>query len=234
MMAAIHQSHYLPWLRYMEKVARADVFVVLDDVQYTKNGYQNRTKVKGAGGWMYLTVPVRACAGQLLCEVEIAQGAGWNRKHWRALQTNYGKARYFGEHEAALAGIYQREWGRLEALNWELLGYLCSALGVRTSLVRSSELGVGGSATERLIQICRSVGADRYYSGSHGAQIYLDIAAMEAAGIEVVVQEWNCPSYRQCFPETAFEPDLSVVDLLLNEGPGSLEVLRSGGQVGLA
>jgi hypothetical protein len=226
MMVAIHQLHYLPWLRYMEKIARADIFVALDDVQYTKNGYQNRNRLKHAGGWMHLTVPVKERAGQLLHEVEIAEVDGWRQKHWRALQTNYSKARYCREHEEAFARIYQRRWTHLNALNWELLSYLCVALGIQTPLVRSSQLGVEGRATERLIHICRSLGADRYYSGSHAARTYLDRAAMEAAGIEVVLQEWICPAYRQCFPELEFIPDLSVVDLLLNEGPASLDILR--------
>lgn len=234
MLVAIHQLHYLPWLRYMEKIARADVFVVLDDVQYEKNGYQNRNRIKHADGWMYLTVPVKERAGQLLHEVEIAEAGAWGEKHWRALQANYSKARHFKQYGEAFAGIYQRSWTHLNALNWDLLSYLCLALGIETPLVRSSQLGVEGKATERLIQICRAVGADRYYSGSHAAQTYLDAAAMEAAGIEIIVQEWTCPAYRQCFPQQAFIPDLSVIDLLLNEGPLSLDILQCGEQVALA
>jgi hypothetical protein len=234
MMVAIHQLHYLPWLRYMEKIARADVFVALDDVQYTKNGYQNRTRVKHAGGWMYLTVPVRERAGQLLSEVEIAEAERWRQRHWCALQTNYGRTPHFGDHAAALADLYRRKWTHLEALNWELLSYLCSALGLRTPLVRSSQLKAEGKATERLIRICQSLGANQYYSGRHAAETYLDIAAMESAGIEVVVQEWACPAYRQSFPNPGFVPDLSVLDLLLNEGPGSLRLLQSEQKVALA
>jgi len=228
MLAAIHQLHYLPWLRYMEKIARADVFVVLDDVQYTKNGFQNRNKIKHAGGWMYLTVPVRCRAGQRLDEVEIAPVNKWPARHWHALQSNYGRAPYFREHAEALARIYERPWTHLDALNWELLGYLCAALGIETRLVRSSELEARGEGTERLIRLCRAVGADCYYSGEYAAQAYLDAAAMEGAGIRVVLQEWHCPTYQQRFPEVGFIPDLSVIDLLLNEGPRSLEIILSG------
>lgn len=227
-MAAIHQLHYLPWLRYMEKIARADVFVVLDDVQYTKNGFQNRNRVKNARGWMYLTVPVRNHARQRLPEVEIAEVKDWGKSHWRALQSNYGRAGYFKEHAPALEEIYQRPWSHLNDLNWALLSYLCRALGLGRPLVRSSELGAPGEATERLIGLCRAVGADSYYSGSHGAAAYLDAGAMREAGLEVVTQSWSCPSYRQCFPEAGFIPDLSVIDLLLNEGPGSLELIAAG------
>ncbi len=228
MMVAIHQLHYLPWLSYMEKIARADVFVALDDVQYTKNGYQNRNKIKHAAGWMHLTVPVRERAGQLLNEVEIADAQDWAQKHWRAIAINYGRARHFREHEEALAEIYCQRWTHLSALNWELLRYLCSALGIRTTLMRSSQLDVEGAATERLIAICQAIGADRYYSGSYATHTYLDTAAMRAAGIETVIQKWSCPVYRQRFPEAGFVPDLSVIDLLLNEGAASLQLLTAG------
>ena len=225
MMVAIHQLHYLPWLRYMEKVARADVFVVLDDIQFTKNGFQNRNKIKHANGWMYLTVPVKHRAGQPLHEVEIAGGKDWNQGHWRAIQTNYGRAPYYREHADGLAAIYERSWTHLNPLNSELLKYLCSALGIETRLVYSSELDLRGEATDRLIEICRAVGADCYYSGAYAVEKYLDIAAMEAAGIEVALQEWACPTYGQCFPKAGFIPDLSALDLLLNEGPRGLSIL---------
>ena len=232
-LVAIHQLHYLPWLRYMEKIATADLFVLLDDVQYTKNGFQNRNKMKHAQGWMYLTVPVKERAGQCLHEVEIPSGIGWGKKHWHALELNYRRAPYFEEHAEALREIYSRSWTHLNPLNWELLTYLCSAMGIETPLVRSSQLGVDGIGTERLIQICRALGADRYYSGSHAADVYLDAVAIEAAGIELVLQSWTCPTYRQCFPQVGFIPDLSVIDLLLNEGPASLEILRATEKVGV-
>jgi len=231
MLAAIHQLHYLPWLRYFEKIARADIFVVLDDVQFTKNGFQNRNRIKHTCGWMYLTVPVKHRAGQRLDEVEIALGQKWSARHWHALQSNYGRAPYFREHAEALARMYQRPWTHLGQLNWELLRYLCLALGIQTPLVRSSDLHAPGEATERLMHLCRAVGADCYYSGGYAARAYLDAAAMEAAGIGVVLQEWNCPIYQQRFPQVGFVPDLSVIDLLLNEGPRSLDILLRGAQV---
>ncbi len=231
MLVAIHQLHYLPWLRYVEKIARADVFVALDDVQYTKNGFQNRNRIKHAGGWMYLTVPVKERAGQGLHEVEIAEVKGWREAHWRALETNYRRAAYYERYAELLHDVYQQPWSHLNPLNWELLTRLCAALGLRTPLVLSSQLNLKGSATERLIEICQAVGADRYYSGSFAAEAYLDAEAMEAAGITLELQDWICPTYRQRFPDAGFIPDLSLLDLLMNEGPDSLDVLRTGQEV---
>lgn len=230
MLAAIHQLHYLPWLRYLEKMARADVFVVLDDVQYTKNGFQNRNKIKHAGGWMYLTVPVKVHAGQRLSEVEISQDNHWSASHWRGIETSYRRAPFFDEYAGALSAIYARRWSHLNDLNWELLSYLRAATGIGTPVVRSSQLAVQGEATDRLVAVCQAVGADAYYSGSHAAEAYLDVAALEAAGIEVVLQQWVCPVYRQRFPGAGFIPDLSVIDLLLNEGPRSRDLIVAGGE----
>ncbi len=228
MLAAIHQLHYLPWLRYFEKIARADVFVVLDDVQYTKNGFQNRNKIKQAGGWKYLTVPVSAHLGQTLDQIEIAEVKGWNEKHARALQFSYSRAPYFQQFAPGLLAFYQRSWRRLNDLNWELLQYLCSALGIATRLVRSSELPITGESTDRLIEICRAVGADAYYTGAFALESYLDARRFQEAGIRLLAQRWQCPAYRQLFPEAGFIPDLSLVDLLFNEGPRALEVLHRG------
>ncbi len=228
MLAAIHQLHYLPWLRYFEKLARADVFVALDDVQYTKNGFQNRNKIKHADGWGYLTVPVKARLGQRLDQTEIAGVKGWGRKHARALRFSYSRAPYFPRYGPGLLAFYERPWRLLNDLNWELLQYLCSALGIATRLVRSSELPVTGESTDRLIEICRAVGADAYYTGAFALESYLDPRRFREAGIRLLAQRWRCPSYRQLFPGVGFLPDLSVVDLLFNEGPRAREILRRG------
>src|ERR1043165_5905453 len=106
MIVAIHQPHYLPWLRYFEKIARSDVFVLLDDVQYEKNGFQNRNKIKTGQGWAYLTVPVKKPLLVPINEVLIDNTSGWQDKHLRAIELNYGKAPYFKQHQEALTALY--------------------------------------------------------------------------------------------------------------------------------
>src|SRR5207253_745951 len=91
MRVAIHQSHYLPWLPYVQKIAACDLFILLDDIAYTKNGWQNRNKIKSADGWMYVTAPVHAALNQPICEVRLPLG-NWREKHLRALQSNYSRA----------------------------------------------------------------------------------------------------------------------------------------------
>ena len=110
MILAIHQLHYLPWLRYFHKIASADVFVVLDNIQFNKNGWQNRNKIKTDQGELILTVPVLHKMGQSLAEVEIDNKQPWRRKHWGAISNHYRKATFFKEHEPFLRGIYEKDW----------------------------------------------------------------------------------------------------------------------------
>src|SRR5579884_3120031 len=196
MKVAIHQPHYLPWLRYAAKLMLADVFVLLDDVQYTKNGWQNRNRIKHATGWMYLTVPVSAHHGDRICDVAIA-GDRWRGQHWRSLQSAYARSPYFRDHRAFFEDLY-------------------------------------GRRSERLVRICQRLGATEYLSGVYAAQNHLDAHAFRGSGVEVRVLEWTCPPYRQGHPAAGFIPDLSVVDLLFNEGPHSGEVLGSGVRVASA
>ncbi len=225
MIVAVHQPHYLPWLRYVDKAARADVFVLLDDAQYTKNGWQNRNKIKTAQGWTYLTVPVEDPFGKPIREVRICNREAWRKKHWNALRTHYGRAPFFRRYAEAFEAVYAREWEHLSELNLALLEVVFGLLGVRTRVLRSSELGIPGRATERLVAICRALGASVYLTGDYAAANHLEPELFEEAGIEVWLQNWTCPLYCQQFPQVGFLPDLSIVDLLFNEGDRALEIL---------
>lgn len=230
MIVAIHQPHYLPWLRYLAKMARADVFVLLDDVQYTKNGWQNRNRIKTANGWAYLTVPVHGHPTDRIVDVRVADDR-WRARHWRSLQAAYGRAPYFRRHAAFFEEFYAQDWTWLVDVNLTSLEYLRSALGLRTPLVRASTLGVPGQGTERLVRICHSLGATVYLSGAYAAGNHLDPSAFEPSGVGLAVLEWECPTYPQGHPKAGFVPDLSGVDLLFNLGDGALEVLLRGGRV---
>jgi hypothetical protein len=228
MIVAIHQPHYLPWLRYLHKMASCDVFVVLDDTQYEKNGWQNRNKIKGPNGLVLLTVPVRDPSFKRICDVEINSQAPWGAKHWKSLLMAYGKAPYFRRYGPILEEVLARPWDRLAALNLRILRDLAPAFGITSQIVPSSNLDVPGMATERLIGICRKLGATQYLTGAFAAGNHLDSAVFAEAGIELVIQDWVPPTYNQQFPAQGFVPELSAVDLLFNEGPRSLECLVAG------
>ncbi len=223
MLVGIHQLHYLPWLRYFDKIARADVFIVLDNIQYNKNGWQNRNRVKTSGGATLLTAPVYEKYMQNLDEVRINTKTAWRKKHWRTISQAYAKAPHYAEHAPFLEAAYAREWERLNDLNRHLLDYFVSALGITTRIEYASALDVPGQATERLVNLIQAVGGDRYYSGAYALETYLEADRLKAAGIGLVLQEWTAPAYPQLHGK--FVPDLSILDLLMNCGPRALEIL---------
>lgn len=231
MIVAIHQPHYLPWLRYCDKIARADVFVALDDVEFNKNGWQNRNKVKGAAGPQVLTVPVRQRLGQRIHEVAIPPGQPWARKHLRTIEQAYARTPHLSTFREGLERIYAAQWDRLVDLNLEMLRWHLAALGIATPVVRSSELGVEGRATQRLVEIVRKVGGTTYLTGAYALQAYLDPAVMRAAGVRLLLHEWKSPEYAQAHPAAGFVPDLATLDLMVAEGPRAREILAVGGRV---
>ncbi|HVF67611.1 MAG TPA: WbqC family protein [Pyrinomonadaceae bacterium] len=225
MLVAIHQPEHMPWLGFFEKLLRADVFVLLDDVQFSKGDFQNRNRVKGRDGAQWLTVPVAHRFGQRINEVETAGGA-WRAKHWKTLRSCYARAAHFGEFAGAFEEFYARPWARLSELNVEAIRVLARAFGVEKRFVFSSALDAVGQKSELVLNICKAVGATRYYSGRAGST-YLDADAFGRASVEIVVQEFEHPVYEQVFmKEQGFVPNLSALDLLFNRGAGGLGLLE--------
>lgn len=230
MLVAIHQPEHMPWLGFFEKLVRADVFVVLDDVQFSKGDFQNRNRVKGPGGASWLTVPVAHRFGQKINEVEIA-GDAWRAKHWKTLRSCYSRAAHFEEFADAFEELYARSWAKLSELNVEAIRVLARAFGVEKEFVFSSALGAVGHKSELVLNICMAVGATHYYSGRAGGT-YLDADAFRREGIQIVVQEFEHPTYEQLFMnEQGFVPNLSAVDLLFNRGAEGLGLIAERGAV---
>ncbi len=226
MRVAIHQPHYLPWLGYLAKWAAADVLILLDTVQYEKNGWQNRNRIKTAAGPRWLTVPVRVRLGTALAEVEIDATQPWSRRHLAAIEHAYARAPGWARHAGGLRALYARPWERLAPLTVASAAWLAAALGIATPTRLASELGViERDPTARLVELCRAVGGTTYLAGSHGAQ-YMDLAQFERASIEVRAQTYSHPVYTQLHGD--FVPFLSAVDLLLMHGDEALGILRSG------
>jgi len=228
LLVAIHQPEHMPWLGFFEKLLRADVFVLLDDVQFSKGDFQNRNRVKGRGGAQWLTVPVAHRFGQKINEVGIAGGA-WREKHWKTLRSCYARAAHFGEFAEAFEDFYARPWAKLSELNVEAIRLLARAFRVEKEFVFSSTLGAAGQKSELVLNICKAVGASAYYSGRAGGS-YLDADAFRREGVEIVVQEFEHPAYEQLFmKEQGFVPNLSAVDLLFNRGAEGLDLIAERG-----
>ena len=226
MKVAIHQPHYLPWLGYLAKWAEADLFVFLDTVQYEKNGWQNRNRIKTASGPQWLTVPVRARLGTSIAEVAIDADQPWARRHVRAIELAYGRAESWARHAESLRAFYTEPWRELVALAVANARWLANAVGIVTPSRLASELPVTATdPTERLVEVCRTVGATTYLAGRDGVQ-YIDLKRFRQAGIEVRAQAYEHPVYPQL--HGGFVPFLSGLDLLLTNGADALTVLRGG------
>ncbi|MGD8942552.1 MAG: WbqC family protein [Desulfobacterales bacterium] len=223
MIVAVHQPQYLPWLGYFDKMRRADVFCYLDDVQYKKNEWQNRNRIKTAQGCQWLTVPVRYHFPEKINEVKINNTTGWRKKHFQALVTNYSRARFYKTYSTIFEDAFARDWEFISDLNIHLLTHLREALEIHTKpTVISSDLELRDEPTDRLVDICKAVGADTYLAGQGGAD-YMDPERFEKNGIQVIFQDFKHPVYTQLFAD--FESHLSIVDLLFNCGPESMDVI---------
>lgn len=222
---SIHQPGYLPWLGYFEKIAAGDVHVFLDTVQFEKNSFDNRNRIRTHTGSLWLTVPVvtRGKFGEnTLREAELDTKQPWRKKHWKTLSLNYAKAPFFSKYAAFFEETYNTEWTRLLDLNLHLTRYVLSELGLNREFIMASDLNVEGRKSELVLNICKATGATTYVSGALGKD-YLELESFQENGIRVVFQDYAHPQYTQMFP--GFVSHLSIVDLLFNHGPESLNIL---------
>ena len=230
MIVAVHQPQYLPWLGYFAKIDRADVFVLLDTVQFKKNEWQNRNRIKTADGWQWLTVPVTYRFPQRIHEVAVNNRERWQHKQRQAIVSNYRKAPCWDSIAPFIEEILTPQWDCLAALNIATVRKLAKILGIETPLYVASELpAFPEDPDERLIAVTKHFGADTYLAGS-GGRDYMNLDRYEQNGIKVLFQEYRHPVYEQRFG--AFEPFMSVVDLLFNHGKESLSILRGEGGKG--
>jgi len=220
---AIHQPQYLPWLGYLDKLDRADVFVLLDTVQFKKNEWQNRNRIRTAQGWQYLTVPVLHEFPQRLDSVRINNQADWRRKHAQALETHYGKAPYYGRYAPVFQELLARDWERLALLSEAVLAALAEAFGIMTPIVKAGRFEAREEQTGRIVDLCKAVGADCYLAGA-GGRSYMKLEDFQAAGIAVEFQDFVSPEYPQVY--RPFIAGLSAVDLLFNCGGEGFRYVR--------
>lgn len=230
MLVAIHQPHYLPWLGYLDRMRQADLFIILDHVQFERRNYQNRTRILFDGVSRWLTVPViQRSQQERIIDKEIDNSADSDRKWWGArqhymLRHAYRDAPYFDIYAPRLLAIMEARHARLVDLNQATLNCLREVFHINTPLVRSSDLGVRGQRSDLILNLLKDVGASTYLAGMGGSRNYLDRNDFAAAGIEIAWQDFHHPVYSQC-GGGAFVPGLSAIDLLFNHGPESRHIL---------
>jgi hypothetical protein len=207
-----------------------DKFVLLDTVQFEKQSWQQRNRIKTPAGLLWLTVPVifRGRLGQRILDVEIREAEFW-RDHLRAVELNYRRAPFFEMYYSEFSELLQAASTalRLADLNLALLHWLSEKMGIKTPIVRSSELAVDGKRTQLLAEICGLLAANTYISPLGSADYLLnELPILTERRVAVLFQHYEHPSYRQLFPP--FQTHASVLDLLFNEGEKALAMVRSG------
>lgn len=227
MIIGILQPGYLPWLGFFEQMYRSDIFVIYDDVLYSRESWRNRNRIKSSNGIQWLTVPVlfRQSEAPLINEVKIDNKVNWRKKHLVSIWQNYKKTPYFNDYIGLFETAYARDWDYLIDLDLFFIEGLARILGMdHKHIHRSSALNITGDRIGRLVNLCKHFRADTFYEGYAG-QNYIDEDAFLTQGIRVVYQDYQHPNYRQLYGE--FVPYLSVVDLLFNRGRESLAILTA-------
>ncbi|MDY0192328.1 MAG: WbqC family protein [Aliarcobacter butzleri] len=223
---AILQSNYIPWKGYFDLINMVDEFVFYDEVQYTKNDWRNRNKIKTSQGIQWLTIPVRQeTLGQKIKDTKISDKK-WNIKHWRTISQNYSKSKYFKEYKDIFEELYlncNEEY--LSQINYKFISTINGILGIKTKLRYSSEFELIDGQTEKLLNICKECEANSYLSGP-AAKDYFDEELAKKENIQV---EWmnysGYQEYNQLFPP--FEHGVSILDLIFNEGSNATKFMKS-------
>jgi hypothetical protein len=228
MRIAIMQPTYLPWAGYFDLMEQVDRFVILDDVQFSKQSWQQRNRIKTRDGIQWLTVPVGHEIGKAarIADVEIDNTRKWRKKHFESISQNYSRAKWVSYYKQILSDLYSVEWGSLVDLNLAFIDAIRIILEIDTDLVVASEIAVGGGRIEHLIEICKRTAATEYLSPIGSCQYLGQGAEMLAAGISLRYHHYRPEPYQQLSPP--FVSHLSVIDMILNEGPGSIEIIRRG------
>lgn len=226
MRVAIMQPTYLPWLGYFNLMAQADRFVFLDDVQFSRQSWQQRNRIIEGDALVWLSVPVQTGgrAGQEIRDVVIAETSPWRRKHLGRIAAAHARAPFGGEVSALVSDVLNRTECSLCALNISLIRAIAGYLGLDTPCVMASDLGVAGGRSERLLAMCRHLGGTRYLSPA-GARDYLDADDVFAnEGFPVSFQTFRPRPYRFAAPLLAGEFP-SILDALAWIGPDATKAL---------
>ncbi len=226
MRVAILQSNYIPWKGYFDIIGSVDAFVLYDDMQYTKNDWRNRNKIKTQNGLQWLSIPVRQESLHQKINETIITDAKWASNHWKSIAQSYAKAPYFRAYKEQFEALYKdATQTHLSEINRYFIDAMSSILGIKTKIYDSREFVLADGKSERLLALCQDLGATTYLSGP-AAKDYLDESIFKAANIAVEWMDYShYTPYHQLFPP--FEHGVSVIDLIFNEGINAKNFLKS-------
>jgi len=224
---AIVQSNYIPWRGYFDMINLVDEFILFDNMQYTRRDWRNRNVIKFPTGPGWLTIPVEV-KGRYSQEIKdtIISDRTWNRNHWKTIVHCYSKARHFSLYREMFEDLYiNMNETHLSRINYRFLKAICRLLGVNTKITWSMDYDLMEGQTERLVDLCKQAGANVYLSGP-AAKDYLHEELFQRQEIELRYMDYSgYPAYRQLYPP--FQPAVSIIDLIFNEGPNAIHYMKS-------
>ena len=225
MKVAAIQSSFIPWRGYFDFIASVDAFVFLDDVQYSKNGWRNRNRIKTPKGSRWITVPVRhRSLAQLISDTEIDDRKDWRESHMRSWRENYGTAPYYRDVLELLEDMGRETVNTISELNIALTSKIAVYLQIRTRTVHSSDLRLSGTKTDRLIDLLKKLNATTYLSGP-SADAYLDKETFRRNGVRLEYKSYDYDPYPQLWGP--FDCAVTVLDLIANCGSDAKNHIRS-------
>jgi hypothetical protein len=227
----IHQPNYFPGISYFCKILYSDIFIFLDSVQFSKGNWTNRNRIKSAQGELLLTVPVFTTgkSSQMISETSIVNRTDWRQKHLKSIYQNYYKAACFKETFPVIEEIFNTNWENLSEMNVNIIKRLCTFLAIERCFILSSEIESGDlGSTDLLIHLITQAGGDTYISGAGGRK-YMEMDKFAENHLEVRFLTLTGLAYLQRFK--GFLPNLSIIDLLFNEGPEAVRILRESALV---
>ena len=224
MKITIHQANYFPYPGFFHKINQADVFVIQDDIKFV-NKVTNRNKIISSSGHTWINVPIKKGHQSLpIMDVKINNEIPWKKINFKKVCAGYNKAKFFHLYKDFFENLYKKEWNNIFDLNFETIKQVLIWLNIKTKIVIESELDVSGQHTERLVNVCKKLGADTYISGIGGKK-YLDEKLFEKNKIILKYQNYAPIRYLQHISKS-FIPNLSIINLLANAGSESGKLLK--------
>ena len=222
----IHQANYLPYPGFFHKVSNADKFVIMDDVQFQYD-VNNRNKIiTPDGDWTRIIVPFKKNQKFFkIKDVEIDNDFSWKEENYNLISKSYKNSPNFSKYNDFLKSIFEKDWNNMFELNFQTIKQTLKLLGIKTEIILESELNIKGESTTRLINVCKALDADGYLSGP-GGKNYLETEMFQKNNINLKFNDYVINTYPQLFSKS-FVPNLSIIDLIMNMGDKSMEIIKN-------
>lgn len=210
-----HQPNYIPYPGLIGKILNSDAFIYVSNVQFERKSWQNRNKIKGSNGPIWLTIPTikKGLYDQAIKDVEINNEFNWRNKHFDSIRLNYKKSKYYNKYIDFFYDLYSKEWEKLADINIYIMNYILSELNCNTRIFYDTDFNFDGKKTDLLVEFCKTLKMDTYLSNK-GSEAYVDLLKFEKEDLKHIFIDYKGVKYRQCFGE--FVDNMSIIDMFFN------------------